>query len=241
MTVLKPFFSYYGAKYRAARLYPIPTYKTVVEPFAGSAGYAVRHADRSVVLVERYNVVAEVWRWLIAATPDDVRKLPLKFDDVASVDAPQGARWLMGFWLSRGGSSPATAPSKWMREGKWPECFWGARVRERIASQVDAIKHWSVIEGSYEEATNIPATWFIDPPYQAKAGRSYRHNSLDFSALGDWCRTRVGQVIVCEGAGADWLPFEDVIGNTKVMSGAGRRGTFKEVAWIKDNQYEDAL
>jgi hypothetical protein len=34
------------------------------------------------------------------------------------------------------------------------------------AAQVGAIKHWTLIEGSYEAAPDEEATWYIDPPYQ---------------------------------------------------------------------------
>ncbi len=30
---------------------------------------------------------------------------------------------------------------------------------------------------------------------------------MDFVALGSWCQQRLGQTIVCEYEGADWLPF----------------------------------
>ena len=89
-------------------------------------------------------------------------------------------------------------------------------MRETIAAQVGRIRHWRIIHGSYEAAA-LPhvATWFVDPPYQV-AGSHYRYGSkqIDYSALGAWCRARDGQVIVCEGGGADWLPFQ-TIGNVK--------------------------
>lgn len=39
---LKPFWRYYGGKYRAAPRYPVPLHRTIVEPFAGAAGYSLR-------------------------------------------------------------------------------------------------------------------------------------------------------------------------------------------------------
>jgi hypothetical protein len=35
----------------------------MVEPFAGAAGYSLRYPERDVILVERYAVVAEMWRY----------------------------------------------------------------------------------------------------------------------------------------------------------------------------------
>ena len=71
-----PFWCYYGGKFRAAPRYPKPAYGTIIEPFAGAAGYALRYPDLEVILVERYAVVAEMWRYLIGTTPEDVRRIP---------------------------------------------------------------------------------------------------------------------------------------------------------------------
>lgn len=84
---------------------------------------------------------------------------------------------------------------------------WNEATRARIASQVDAIKHWRVIEGDYNEAPDIEATWFVDPPYNNKAGSYYIHSDIDYPELGKWCQGLRGQVVVCENDGATWLPF----------------------------------
>jgi len=89
---------------------------------------------------------------------------------------------------------------------------WSALLRERVASQVDRIRHWQIIEGDWHDAPNDePATWFVDPPYNNKAGSYYVHgpDAIDFDLLGRACReVMLGQIIVCENEGADWLPFE---------------------------------
>lgn len=54
---VKPFFSYFGGKWTLAPRYPKPEHGTIVEPFAGSAGYAIRYPDREVILVERAPVI----------------------------------------------------------------------------------------------------------------------------------------------------------------------------------------
>ena len=59
MVALIPFFSYFGSKHSFATEYPAPVYDTVIEPFAGSAAYAHAHHDRRVILIERYDIVAE--------------------------------------------------------------------------------------------------------------------------------------------------------------------------------------
>ena len=122
-----------------------------------------------------------------------------------------------------------------MRDRIRPGSFWGERVRETIASQVDAIRHWQIHNCSYVECpVSYKATWFVDPPYQ-QAGKYYRFGSdlIDFESLAIWCRSRPGQVIVCENAGADWLPFRD-LADVKTTR-ADRRS--KEVYWL--NSFED--
>ncbi len=209
MSGLRPFFCYYGGKWRAAPKYPTPEHNTIVEPFAGGAGYSLRYPDCRVILVEKDPIIAGLWRYLIRSTYAEIMALPdmpLGGSTVDDLDVCQEARWLIGFWLNKGASSPRKSPSKWMRDRIRPKSFWGPEIRSIIASQVNSIWHWEVIEGSYEQAPDVEATWFVDPPYQ-KAGKHYRCSDVDFPALGTWCQGRPGQTIVCENVGADWLPF----------------------------------
>ena len=103
---------------------------------------------------------------------------------------------------------------------------------DRIASQVNRIRHWTIIEGDYTDAPDIEATWFIDPPY-VKAGLRYRHGSdaIDFSRLGAFCQNVEGQVIVCEQEGADWLPFE-FFHQAKANESVSGGKISNEVVWI---------
>jgi hypothetical protein len=41
---VRPFFSFFGSKWRVAPHYPAPERDLIIEPFAGSAGYSLRHA-----------------------------------------------------------------------------------------------------------------------------------------------------------------------------------------------------
>lgn len=231
--MLRPFFSYYGGKWRdALKLYPPPKHDTIIEPFAGSAGYSLRYANKRVILYEIDPVLVAVWRYLIEVKSSEILGLPDLPSDgtIDDLGVCQEARWLIGLWLNRGASSPRKSPSKWMRDGIRPGSFWGDRVRHTIASQVESIRHWEVHNSGYVECLDRPdATWFIDPPYQV-AGRHYRFGSevIDYKALGSWCKERSGQVIVCESAGADWLPFRP-LGSTKTTRAAHRSA---EVYWL---------
>lgn len=236
----RPFLSFYGAKWRMAARLPKPTYPLIIEPFAGSLGYSVRHGAGGKVLgVERDPVVAGVWRWLLTASPDDVRALPLLGPDDDLRQMPNlnpAARSLIGFWCNSGVAAPRNRLSKWARNplpGR-TQTYWGAGIRERIARQLPLIADWSVVDGDYTEAPDLEATWFIDPPYQQQ-GCHYRFGSdgIDYAALGEWCRSRRGQVIVCEQVGADWLPFEPVPFPVKAAAGRGDRYS-AEATWTQE-------
>lgn len=225
---LRPFFSYYGSKHRIAPRYPVPEYPLIVEPFAGSAAYATLHFQRKVHLYEVSPQVAGVWRYLIGATGAEIRRLPLLpagacVDDLSV--ACEEARFLVGFWLNKGVAHACKSAAAWMRSGNFPDQFWGERIRERIASQVEHIRHWRVFEASYLTAPDVAATYFVDPPYRGSRGRRYPYRRVNYLQLSRWCRGRQGQVIACEGAGASWLPFQPHV------STRGLIGYSQEVLW----------
>jgi len=225
---VRPFFTYYGGKFRLAAKMPPPRHGHIVEAFAGSAGYATRHPSQAVTLVEKNPVIASIWRYLIGASPAEILALPDLVDGQTVDDLPisLGAQRLVGMWLNRGVAAPGKRPANWMRDGRYSAQFWGAGVRDRIASQVAAIRHWDLIEGDYSSAPDIAATWIVDPPYQGRAGTHYPHGSrdIDYAALAAWTRSRQGLVFAHEAHGADWLPFAP-FGETKAMThvrGTGR-------------------
>lgn len=203
---LKAFFSYFGAKVSMAGRYPAPEHPVIVEPFAGSAGYACSYPEREILLYDKSPVIVGVWEFLIRATPGDILALPL--DPAAASGLSQAERDFIGFWWGRCGAQPYKSPAPWMRSGRFPYSFWGEKTRARIAGQVERIKHWRVATASYEDIPNRPATWFIDPPYQAR-GKRYPYGSaqMDYACLAAWVQSREGQVIACESDEAAYLPF----------------------------------
>lgn len=239
--MLRAFFSYYGGKSKIAQLYPPPKHKIIVEPFAGAAGYASRHHHHDVVLIEKNPKVFALWDWLINhATKKDIMDLPPKVHDVREEDIPLGAKYLIGFWLMPAAAAPGNKPTKWAGSDPLdPNRGWGIVPRNRLANQVQHIKHWRVLQGDFSRASSIisvPATWYVDPPYQM-SGSHYPESSkqIDFSALGDWCQSLLGQVIVCEQGGADWLPFRGLHNFDR----GGQRGPSRasEVVWLSEGNY----
>lgn len=140
---LRPVFTFYGGKWRAAPHYPVPRYGTIIEPFAGSAGYSMRYPDRNVVLVEKDPLIAATWRYLLRATEGEVLALPdIAMDQtVDDLDVSPEARLLIGWWLNGGSAQPKKRPGAWMRRQRengglgWTtgggQLSWGPRVRER--------------------------------------------------------------------------------------------------------------
>ena len=223
---LPPMMSYYGSKRRASKRYPKPLYDTIIEPFAGGAGYSLEYYDRDVILIEKNYKVVGVWQFLIQASKEDILSLPLLSPGqrVYDFNIPVEAQWLIGWWCRGSVWKPGTSLSPWAEKTKGKTGYWGEGCRKRLAEAVPYIKHWQIIEGDYTDSPDIEATWFIDPPYQGKVGRNYPCHKVNYEHLADWCKSRRGQVIVCEHLEADWLPFEPLF-----ESANGRQ----EVVWTK--------
>ncbi len=239
---LRPFWRYFGGKWRhsQSRHYPNPNHGVIVEPFAGSAGYALYWSGvfwpRDVILVEKNPIIAEIWRYLIATSSSEIARIP----DVDHVDdlpssTPEAARLFVGMCFGAGDTRPRVAVSSMVRrDGEWK------RLRDRAVVQVGRIRHWRIIEGDYTLAPNVTATWFVDSPYHVAGARASKADrgrvrypngadDIDFMQLADWCRSRKGQIIVCEQPGASWLPFRS-LGETQSV---GDRWS-GEVVWTND-------
>jgi hypothetical protein len=69
----------------------------------------------------------------------------------------QEAKWLIGFWFNHGLPSPAARRSNWARNPRYAAFFWSETIKLRLASQVERIRHWRIVEGSWEDAPDIEA------------------------------------------------------------------------------------
>lgn len=228
---LNPFFSYFGSKYKLAKFYSAPKYDTIIEPFAGAAGYSLMYPQKQVKLYDVYEKVTGLWDYLIHVSEKEILSLPLgpftRNNKVTDQKIAQEAQWLIGYWIVES----QTHPSKniYKRGGSWDESH-----RKRIADQLQYIRHWTVEQKSYEQIDNLAATWYVDPPYKI-SGVRYKHSSkkIHYHALGQWCQSRQGQVIVCEGypegeKSPTWLPFKP-LGDYRNASNE----EYGEVVWEK--------
>ena len=208
-------FSYYGSKCKIAKLYPLPKYDLIIEPFAGAAWYSVLHRDKSVLLNEKYEVIHEIWKWLINEATSELILNNADFykgQDISEIDLKKQHKDLIGFCINRGSIAPKNIVQNWSCQVKAKQ-NWASTTNfqlNRIAKLLPEIKHWETQFGDYKNLPDIEATWFIDPPYQF-GGEHYAVNIIDYSELAEWCKTRKGQVIVCENTKAEWLDFKPLI------------------------------
>ena len=222
-------FPYFGSKVSVIRRYPKPRHRKIIEPFAGSATYALQYLDHDVALFDLSPVVVGIWDYLIRAEPSEVFALPdvRVGDSIEEFRIPPEAKWLIGFWVTVSPTHPLRVVTPWFATAK-DYAVWSPRTRSRLSLLCARIKHWKVTLGSYDSAPDVEATWFVDPPYQSPVGDVYPHKIADYARLGAWCRGRKGQVIACDGPGATWLPFKPLA----VVS--GRYSKVTEMIWTKD-------
>lgn len=217
-------WSYYGAKTKLVHHYPKPKHDLIIEPFAGSARYALKYWERDVLLYDKYEVVVRLWKWLQQCSPNDILKLPsLEVgQNIKDMGFTEEEMLLMGWYAGGGVTSPQHKVSKFGAANS-------KSFQKKIASNLHKIKHWTIVHGSFDEIPNQTATWYVDPPYQF-GGEHYKHSSkkIDFAYLAEWCKSRDGQTIVCENTKADWLPFKPMVQFT------GLQKTTTEAIWSNE-------
>ena len=226
-------FDYYGSKNTLAKRYPAPAHGLIVEPFAGSAAYSMywlsQNPDLRAVLVEKSQRVVDAWKWLKTATEKDLDELlgQLKLGERTT-----------NFFIMASQASNAFFGCKYMTINKRMMKRFPGSVR-RMKAMLPVMPRVEVVQGDYAKVPKVEATWFIDPPYQpvdgSIRGMGYDRKSgctaadIDYPALGEWCRERKGQVIVCEQEGADWLPFRVLKETTNSQD-----KKYKEMIWTND-------
>jgi|SRR6185312_6230248 len=205
-------WSYYGAKTNLVYLYPKPKYDKIIEPFAGSARYSLKYFDRDVLLVDKYEVIVKIWKWLQKCSPNDILKLPRLKQGQTTNDfkwSCEEEKLFMGFIIGCGAERPRIKATDRKTRDRPNHINYNLK---RVAAQLYKIRHWEIRSGSYEEIKNQKATWFVDPPYQF-GGAAYvmSNKNIDFIHLSNWAQQLKGQVIVCENTKASWMDFKPMI------------------------------
>lgn len=243
MTVTGPLFKWFGSKWSSSRYYPPPAFETVVEPYAGSAGYALRHAaGHRVIIAERDPHLRQLWRWLISdATAQAILDIPLDVEvgrDIRTLGLSDGQALLLKTWQRTNNVGNCWTVSAWgSKPGQWTP-----NTRQRVAEEFSAVRRWIVADSAEElfaTPPSVPATWFVDPPYQF----NYRYKARTFSYDDlaekiDAISKIPGQVVVCEarcprtGEAPAWLPFTDFRRTVTSRRKAGNHTHSSELVYI---------
>ena len=254
-----PLFKYFGSKCRSSKHYPAPKYSAIYEPFCGHPSYSRRYGEgRQVFLFDLDAELIRLIQWLIVADPAEVLSLPHETlvvgQDIRTLGLRPEAADLVRRWQRTGNCTswtvsnfnhitsvdPETGKPHWL-SGPVPNGtvgkntgMWHPNTRTYLAHAVTEIRHWHAYCMSYRDIpvdVAPPGTWFVDPPYQHVPG-GYKHgrDGIDYAHLAQWCRSLPGQVIVCEQAGADWLPF------VPCCEVSGMRGKMRGVAGAKSQE-----
>lgn len=214
-------FYYFGRKGRLAGKYPAPEHPLVIEPFAGSAAYTLHHRPERALLIERDQRVVDLWNRLCAMGPEGL----------AAAEPPVIGERTSDLWHLTSMASKDSLTVSGYKVSPWALASWelARKVALRHVEYASTIEY---VNGSYVDAPDVVATWFIDPPYQhVPSGYLHGSRGFDYGALAEFCRTRRGQVIVCEQEGADWLPFEPFTSQQNVQS----TGRSHEVWWTNQS------
>ena len=210
MKLTGPLFKWFGSKWNASKYYPEPIYDVIIEPFAGSAAYSLRHAEKKVWIWDADPNLQYLWYWLIhEANENKIKEIPLdgkEGQDIRSLGLSFGQSLLVKHWQRTNSVGDCWTFSAW----HGMPGLWNANTRARVAEEVQAIKHWN-----FAPIQPIPGTWFIDPPYQFnyqyRKGLSVNYEILAQTIL---ALPQPRQLIVCEaictktGKVPTWLPFQ---------------------------------
>lgn len=237
--VTGPLFKWFGSKWLSSKRYPAPRYDVIVEPFAGSAGYSLRYgAGKTVILYESDPHLLFLWDWLIReASEQDILNIPIGVSegtDIRTLGLSIGQQLLLKSWQRTNNVGNCWTISPW---GNLPG-QWTANTRVRVASEFSIVRGWKIFKDGFTGLSSIvPATRFIDPPYQHNY--KYRSPPIDYSSLGALVSQLPGQTIVCEavcpktGAVPDWLPFEPFGKSVTSRRKSTQSHHSKEMIWTK--------
>lgn len=211
--VTGPLFRWFGSKWNASKHYPAPEHAQIFEPYAGSACYSLRHAEKEVTIWDADPNLQLLWGWLInEASEAAIREIPIEGtpgQDIRELGISAGQAMLVKHWQRTNSTGDCWTFSPW--HGK--PGMWNVNTRARVAAEVGAVKHWKFKPIEF----NTAGTWFVDPPYEYNYKYRKGLGDIDYSALAQRLHAipQPRQVIVCEaacqktGALPAWLSFQD--------------------------------
>jgi len=192
-----PLFKWFGSKWLSSKTLPAPQHDHILEPFAGSAGYALRYGGfpRQVTIWEEDPNLQKLWTFLITATSDVILRIPLGVPigtDIRHLEMSEGQALLLKHWQRTNNVGDCWTVSPW---GHLPG-QWTANTRARVADEVGLITHWKLEPVRWDQE----ATYFVDPPYLYNYRYRFKtagfdHKALAAKVLGTLPRA---QVIMCE-------------------------------------------
>lgn len=157
-------FYYYGAKNLLAKYYPKPKYKTIIEPFAGSAAYSCYHLllDKSLIAIlsDKDEQVINAWDFLLKCSKDDILTYP----------KPKIGDHAYDFLIKTCSVSNASSKCNKMKYTERLDRVFEIQ-RRRLLKIFQIRDRISIKQSDYSEIKNEEATWFIDPPYDMLAGK----------------------------------------------------------------------
>lgn len=207
-------FKYFGSKFSRAKVYPTPTHSTIIEPYAGGAGFSLNYSDRNVIISENNEEVFSLWKYLIEeCSSSEILEIPLDLPigtEINSLALNPGQKLLLKYWQRTNNLSKCSTISVWgNKNGQWTK-----GTRSRLAIEISYIKHWilhpsaEIVFDLYSNRSDV--SWFVDPPYEFNY--RYASKTFDYNQLATNVKRCNGEVIVCEGEGKEgevptYLPF----------------------------------
>lgn len=245
--LIKAPFSYYGSKSKLAHLYPEPKVNLVVEPFAGAGCYSWLHRkNRQVWLNDLDARTHSIWSFLTDEDAldmlnyylpdDDTIKPGMKVSGDVLPETDASCYQLTGLReICRAEANQGTQGGKGVHDqitSMGAKCW---KVKRKLLEVIPEVVDWHITNLNYTDMQNVYATWFIDPPYNNPAGKRYRQSNINYAELAAYCQSRRGQTIVCENAGATWLPFTPMKHNRVSIRSRYQKADAKEVVWVIEN------
>lgn len=237
--LIKAPFSGYGGKSKIAHLYPKPEHKLIIEPFCLTGAYSWLHrADHDVWLNDLDARTYSIWKFLTSPAACDIVETYVpdtveagqKISEIIPAELPGLVE------ICRAEANQGTQGARGVHDQitKMGAKCW--KVKRKLREVIPEVANWKITNHSYEELDDVEATWFVDPPYSNKAGARYRTSNINYNQLGEWCQERAGQVIVCEGYGANWLPFEPFQHSRVSIRSRYQRANAQEVVYHRSDK-----